>query len=340
LGLPAFYATAEGRLASVNTAFAALAGLDRESAGRTPLDALCADEQAARTWLAYAGGEVGEVNLNLRFANGTSRAAHVRRDPGRPPEQRFLGLVTEAATEINVVTAGGRDAAVQEMEDVALVFSHDLKEPLQQIMRIARRLEQRGRSTPGEDERLVGKLFTCADRASAMVDAMVEYLAVSSRDEPTDLVDLNLCLEEALGNLRASIDESEADVVAEQLPSIAGDAYQLVHLFQNIIANAIKFRGRERPELRISATTSDRFWRLVFRDNGIGIAAPFRESVFEIGKRLHTRDEYPGSGIGLTMCRRICERHGGSIHIEPQEGGGTAVVVEIPRTPSHITRLA
>ena len=103
-----------------------------------------------------------------------------------------------------------------------------------------------------------------------------------------------------------------------------------MHLFQNLLANALKFRGREVPRIHVSATNTDGSWLLGVHDNGIGIAEAFRERVFDMGKRLHTRDEYPGAGMGLTLCRRIVERHGGTIRIEAGQNGGSSVMIEFP----------
>jgi light-regulated signal transduction histidine kinase (bacteriophytochrome) len=169
-----------------------------------------------------------------------------------------------------------------------------------------------------------------------MLDGMLEYLAVSVHDERPGAVDLSDCLEQALENLQAMLDESDAHIVSTELPTVAGDAYQLQHLLQNIIANAIKFRSQERPRIRISADAREGLWRLAIHDNGIGIAASYRNSVFDMGKRLHTREEYPGSGIGLTLCKRILERHGGNIRIDAADGGGSVVIVELPRSTMQI----
>jgi len=140
--------------------------------------------------------------------------------------------------------------------------------------------------------------------------------------------------------LRGVVDDTDAQVNADPLPSIIGDEYQMLHLFQNLISNAIKFRGRERPEVRISVERQAGDWVLAFRDNGIGIAQPFLQRVFEMGQRLHTREEYPGTGVGLALCKRIVERHGGRIWVSANDGTGCTFYVRLPQAPSHVTRLA
>ena len=342
LPLAAVFITAEGRLGQANKAFISACGIDAEMFAETLLNALCADQQAQHSWREFRDGDTEHVELRLRLGADVIHYARICRDPARPRERRFLAiLVAATATEINVIAPQGNEHGNREILDVALVFSHDLKEPLQQIMRIVRSLaDPVAVDTQGASKKHARQLQACAERAGAMLESMLEYLAVTSRDEPPGLIDLNLCLEQALDNQRSAIDDCDAHIVSEQLPSIAGDAYQLLHLFQNLIGNAIKFRSRERPQVRIEAKNVGDNLRITFRDNGIGIDKAYRERVFEMGKRLHTRDEYPGSGIGLTLCRRITQRHGGSIRIEGSEQGGSSVIVELPSAPSHVTRLA
>jgi two-component system, chemotaxis family, sensor kinase Cph1 len=219
---------------------------------------------------------------------------------------------------------------IGEMRDLALVFSHDLKEPLQQIMRLARRAQAGEEGGPRAHASLQ-QMLECAARASTMLDATLEYLSVTARDDTPSLVDLNVSLERALENLRGAIDEAGAEIVSEHLPTVSGDEVQLLHLFQNLIANALKFRGRERPLLRITVTQQDQDWLLAFRDNGIGIAQVHAERIFEMGQRLHTRDEFPGSGIGLALCKRIVERLGGRIWVESADGAGATFYILLPR---------
>ncbi len=332
--LPACLLTDDGRVQAANTAFATLLGRAPAALGEERFEHWLADPADVAAWRsrreAAAPGEALEVSVH--GADGAPRRCLLT-----PRSGGYLATSSGGAS-INVVNTAGREQSSREIHDIAMVFSHDLKEPLHQISRLAQRL---GDGAGGADAaKLTEQLQTCSRRASAMLSGVLEYLAVSSREERPGLVDLNRCLEEALDNLRVAIDDSAAHIVSDQLPSVAGDPYQLMHLLQNVLANAIKFRGRERPEIRITAGGDAETCRIAVQDNGIGISESFRERVFDMGKRLHTRDEYPGAGIGLTLCRRIVERHGGSIGIESAEGGGTRVVIELPRAPEHVSRLA
>jgi light-regulated signal transduction histidine kinase (bacteriophytochrome) len=135
----------------------------------------------------------------------------------------------------------------------------------------------------------------------------------------------------ALENLRSSITESQAEATSAHLPTTVGDELQLLHLFQNLLSNAIKFRRREPPVIRVSAEARDNQWLLSFHDNGIGIPQAFLDRIFTMGQRLHTREEYPGTGMGLALCRRIVERHGGRIWAESGSVDGSTFHVLLPR---------
>ncbi len=280
-------------------------------------------------------------------------------DPGlacdglvRKSSAGFLGLVpiiTEVIARTGrpaaaATTAAGAprpiaaDRCHQEMREIALMFSHDLKEPMQQIVRLA----QRGQAAEGDQVAAPTLRYQleCAERACNMLEGMIAYLGVTGRDATPAAVDLNACFNQALENLRSVIDESHAEIRAAPLPMSVGDEHQIVHLFQNLLSNAIKFHGRERPVVTISFDARGDDWLLAFRDNGIGIPQAFTERIFEIGKRLHTREEYPGTGIGLALCRRIVERHGGRIWGESREGDGSTFYVLLPRAPNDVTRRA
>lgn len=223
------------------------------------------------------------------------------------------------------------------MQDIALVFSHDLQEPVQQIVRLARRAQG---SEGHEPARTIRQVLACAERASSMLDGMTEYLTIAELGRPPAPVDLNACLTLALDNLRSIIDEAQADIRTVPLPMSFGDEHQIVHLFQNLISNAIKFRGRERPVIDIGVEPRGEQWLIAVRDNGIGIPRAFTERIFEFGKRLHTREEYPGMGVGLALCRRIVERHGGRIWSEPRDGGGSVFYVLLPGAPAGAASAA
>jgi light-regulated signal transduction histidine kinase (bacteriophytochrome) len=147
-------------------------------------------------------------------------------------------------------------------------------------------------------------------------------------------VDCNVILEECLPGLRLAMEEADARVTWEDLPTIRADALQIANLFQHLIGNAIKFRSRERaPHVHVSVEREGSAWLFRVRDNGIGIEQRYATRVFVIFQRLHGRDEYPGTGIGLALCKKIVERHGGTIWFESVPGEGTTFVFRIPDQP-------
>ncbi|HEY5619823.1 MAG TPA: ATP-binding protein [Vicinamibacterales bacterium] len=262
----------------------------------------------------------------------------------------FLALatiITEVLERKNgAAAAGSMNAAVSEsasqrrgsddLHEIALVFSHDFREPVQQIARLARRGQ--ALQTTDVAAHTLRQVLECAERAGSMLDGMIEYLTVTESAAKPSPVNLNACLDHALDNLRTAINEAQAEITAAPLPVFVGDEHQLIHLFQNLVSNAIKFRGRKRPVVTVSCEPRGDQWQLAFQDNGIGIPQEFTERIFDLGRRVHTRDEYPGSGIGLALCKRIVERHGGRIWCVSKEGDGSTFYVSLPRHPNDIAR--
>lgn len=249
---------------------------------------------------------------------------------------RKNGVPNPASTATNAIDRVSHTPGGEDMREIALVFSHDFREPVQQIVRLARR-GQRADTADGAAQ-VMRQVLECAERAGTMLDGMIEYLSVTERETRPARVDLSACLDLALDNLLAAIKESGAEIRAAQLPTLMGDEQQMVHLFQNLISNAIKFRSREHPVITISCETRDGQFLLAFQDNGIGIPRESTERIFDLGRRLHTREEYPGSGIGLALCRRIVERHGGRIWCVSREGEGSTFYVLLPRPAEAVVR--
>ena len=258
----------------------------------------------------------------------------------------LANIITEVLARKNGVAgattsasdSGSHQSGDEDMREIALAFSHDFREPVQQIVRLARR-GQRAETIDGSAQ-VLRQVLECAERAGTMLDGMIEYLSVTERETKPAPVDLSACLDLALDNLLTAIRESGAEIRAAQLPTLMGDEQQMVHLFQNLVSNAIKFRSREHPVVTISCETRDDQFLLAFQDNGIGIPQEFTERIFELGRRLHTREEYPGSGIGLALCRRIVERHGGRIWCVSREGEGSTFYVLLPRPAAVVARPA
>ncbi len=218
-----------------------------------------------------------------------------------------------------------------ELQQFAYVASHDLQEPLRMVSSYVRLLERRYKSKLDSDaDDFIQFAVDGAQRMQRLIDDLLRYSRVGTRGKEFCDVNPELILNQVLANLKVTIQESGAQVHCGSLPTIKGDATQLMQLFQNVIENAIKFRNNEPPEVRISAERADDFWRFSITDNGIGIDPQYHERVFSIFQRLHSRDQYPGTGIGLAICKKIVERHSGRIWIQSEEGAGTSFFFTIP----------
>lgn len=218
-----------------------------------------------------------------------------------------------------------------ELQQFAYVASHDLKEPLRMVASYTQLLARRYQGKLGSDaDEFIGYAVDGASRMQALIDDLLSYSQVGTRGKEAAPVRVGEALDAALYNLRAAIEQSGAVVTESDLPEVAADGTQLVQLFQNLVGNALKFRGTEPPRIHVSAARRGDAWEFSVRDNGIGIAAEYRDRVFVIFQRLHSRGEYPGNGIGLSICKKIVERHGGKIWIESSDTGGAILRFTLP----------
>jgi signal transduction histidine kinase len=210
-----------------------------------------------------------------------------------------------------------------EMEQFAYVASHDLQEPLRKISGFARLLSEDYQGQLGKEADLYfGYMMAGATQMQNLINDLLAYARVGKQAKPFCPCDCTIILNEALSNLDHTITETRAVITHDPLPSVWGDPVQLHELFLNLIGNAIKYRGRENPNVHIRVTESENAQHFFVRDNGIGIDPKQSQKIFVIFQRLHTRDEYPGSGIGLSICKKIVENHGGKIWVDSQIGQG------------------
>lgn len=180
-------------------------------------------------------------------------------------------------------------------------------------------------------DEFIGYAVDGAKRMQALINDLLAYSRVGTKARPFERTDCNKVIETALANLRVAIKESGAHVTHDDLPTIMGDGTQLVQLFQNLIGNALKFRGSEPVRVHVGVEAADGHWRFSVRDNGIGIAPEYHQRIFVMFQRLHGRGEYPGTGIGLAICKKIVERHGGTVWVESQPGHGSNFKFTIAR---------
>ena len=222
-----------------------------------------------------------------------------------------------------------------ELEQFAYIASHDLQEPLRMIVGYVQLLEKRLADRLDADTReFMGYAVDGAKRMQTLIDDILAYSRVRTQGQPLAPVDCGAALQEALDRQAVKIAETGAEIDWQSLPVVMADYAQLVQLFQNLIANAIKFCKGCAPRVRVEAVHEARRWRFSVTDNGIGIAPEYRQQLFVIFKRLHTRSEYPGTGIGLAICKRIVERHGGEIGIDSAPEGGAVFWFTLPEEES------
>jgi len=213
----------------------------------------------------------------------------------------------------------------KDLEQFAYVASHDLQEPLRMVTGYLQLIERRYKDKLDPDLReFIAFAVDGATRMSRLITDLLDYSRINTRTRPPEPVRLEAVLLRALENLQVAIRDSAARITHEPLPTVRGDAMQLTQLFQNLVGNALKFRAPERPvQICISAEKKDNEWVVRVQDNGIGIEPQYTAKIFLIFQRLHSRGEYPGTGIGLALCKKIVERHGGRIWVESQPGQGT-----------------
>jgi signal transduction histidine kinase len=219
----------------------------------------------------------------------------------------------------------------QELEQFAYVASHDLQEPLRMVAAYTQLLAERYRGKLDEQaDQYIAYAVEGALRMQALILDLLAFSRVGRTDIDRGNNDCNAAVDAALQNLRGAVEDSGAVITHAQLPAVAANRTQLVQLFQNLIGNAIKFRGKETPTIRVSAEEHGTDWRFSVADNSIGISHEYKDKIFVIFQRLHTRQEYPGNGMGLAICKKIVEHHGGRIWVESEPGHGSTFLFTLP----------
>ncbi len=218
-----------------------------------------------------------------------------------------------------------------DLEQFAYVASHDLQEPLRMVANFTQLLAERYRDQLDTDGvEFIGFAVDGARRMQRLIQDLLMYSRVGTRGKKFERTDCNEVLGQVIANLQVAIQESGGLVTHDTLPTVMADASQLPQVFQNLISNAIKFRGKDAPRVHVTAARQGARWMFTVRDNGIGIDPEFADQIFVIFQRLHSREEYPGTGIGLALCKKIVERHGGRIWVESQPGNGATFYFTIP----------
>lgn len=271
-------------------------------------------------------GVVQDITEFMPSGDRGSAKAHELEHSNQELEQIACALSNKART---------LERTNEELEQIAYALSHDLQEPLQLMARNARYLSDRYRGKlEGDAERFLGHLIDSASRMQIMIEGVLNFSRLGPKGLQMQPLDLQDVVGEVVNNMQPVLSAADAEVVYHDLPTVNADRRQMLQLFQNLIGNAIKFRGTEALRVRVTATETPKEWRVAVTDNGIGLDPADRGRIFGMFQRLHTQEEYPGTGIGLAMCKRIAEAHGGEIAVDSARGRGATFTVTLPKHES------
>jgi len=247
----------------------------------------------------------------------------------------YVGLQTLNRGEQVAAEAAPPHRDLDELSLVLNSLGHDLREPLRTIACYSELLKRPGLKDCEREEYLYF-ITTASKRMQALVDGLLSYgqVFVSQQSRPFNWVDMNVAAQTAIANLQMKIEEARALVVLDPLPKVWGDSVQLCQLMQNLIANAIQYRGEEPPQILLRALPREQDWIFFVEDNGIGIPREWQESIFQPLKRLRPTNS-SGSGLGLAICRHIVERHGGRIWVEASSEKGTVFAFTLPHNEAR-----
>lgn len=327
------------RFLEVNDSATAHYGYTRDEFLAMQVTALLPPEEAERMRGDYQRRTDGRylVETRQRVKDGSFIDVHLTSDLVELGGRRVRLVVAEDISERKRAEEALHERTVElersnaDLEQFAYVASHDLQEPLRMVASFTQLLADRyGTQLDDEAREFIGFALEGATRMQALIGGLLSFARVKTRAKELQPMDCQAAFRRTLGSFRVTLQETGAEVTAEGLPTVVADESQIEQLFQNLIGNALKFRGQETPRIRISAQRNGKEWIFAVSDNGIGIDPRYSERIFAIFQRLHSRNEYPGTGIGLAICKKIVERHGGRIWVESEVGHGATFYFTLP----------
>jgi signal transduction histidine kinase len=285
-----------------------------------------ADASSQKTKRLIVAGNLLAITF-LLFA-GVVISREMRRRRSAEEEVRELNSQLERRVEERTAELRARERELsrsnEELQQFAYVASHDLQEPLRMVASFTQLLAKRYNGQLDNDARdFIKFAVDGATRMQTLIGDLLTYSRVGTQMKPLEPVSCERIVDQVLSTFRLAISENHASITRGPLPEVMADRTQLSQLFQNLISNAMKFRREDAPRIHISAEMNGAGWKFTVSDNGIGIQKEHEQRIFVIFQRLHTKVEYPGTGIGLAICKKIVERHGGRIWIEPSPEHGT-----------------
>ena len=324
----------DGKITDLNTSTELATGYSRdEMIGTDFANYFTEPEKAEKVYQeVFKDGFVSDYALEIRHRNGSIKPVLYNASVYNDESGKVIGIFA-AARDITERRRAEEKLKLKleelarsnaELEQFAYVSSHDLQEPLRMISSYLQLLQRRYQGKL--DEKADKYIYFAVDGASRMqnlINDLLEFSRVTTKAGEPELIDSEFILNQVLSSLELYIKENKATVSHDSLPKVIADNTQLAQVFQNLIANGIKFHSEETPKIHISAERKAGEWVFSVQDNGIGIDPNYSEKIFEVFKRLHKKEEYPGTGIGLAICKKIIERHGGRIWVESEFGKGS-----------------
>jgi PAS domain S-box-containing protein len=335
----------DGRFLKVNRSLCGILGYpEAELVGRSvkdvshPADRDLTDRERARVH----DGERDSVRFEKRYVRKDGRVVWVElavalaRDPHGHPQYEIAMFddITERKSAEAALAAAHEELkrSNAELEQFAYVASHDLQEPLRMVSSYTQLVMKRyGERLDGDAKEFMAYVVDGAARMKQLIEDLLAYSRVGTKGREPAPIPAESALKRAITNLHAAIAESGAEITHDPLPTVSADEPQLAQLFQNLIGNALKFRGSEKIRIRIEVKENPSDWEFHVKDNGIGIEPQYFERIFMLFQRLHTKGDYPGTGIGLAICKKVVERHGGRIWVESEPGKGSSFNFTLPR---------
>ncbi len=335
------------RIVLVNPAALQLFGASsaEQLLGKSPFEVFHPDCHAVmhqRISQVLAGQRVPLIEEKIVRLDGVVVDVEVVAAPVTDQGERAILVLLRDITERKRAEAALRQTAAElersnrDLEQFAYVASHDLQEPLRAVGGYVKLLQHRfPEKLDAKARDYIAGAFDGATRMERLITDLLAYSRVGTHGATFVPADLEAVLDQTLRNLQAGIESARATVTHDPLPTLPVDATQIMQLFQNLIGNALKFHGESPPRIHVGAQRQDDRWVFSVRDNGIGIEPQYFEKIFHIFQRLHTRKAYSGTGIGLAICKKIVERHGGKIWVESQPGQGSTFYFSIPQAATR-----
>ncbi len=339
----------DGKITDVNTSTEFVTGYSRdELIGTDFMNYFTEPEKAKKGYKeVFKEGFVSDYALEIRHRNGSITPVLYNASVYKDESGEVVGVFAAArditerkkAEEILKLKLEELARSNAELEQFAYVSSHDLQEPLRMVTSYLQLLQRRYQGNIDDKaDKYIHFAVDGAFRMQNLINDLLEFSRVTTRGREPEPTDSEFVLNQVLSNLELYIKENKATVSHGSLPEVMADSTQLVQVFQNLIINGIKFHSEEAPKIHISAEKKASEWVFSVQDNGIGIDPQYSEKIFEVFKRLHKKEEYPGTGIGLAICKKIVERHGGRIWVESELGKGSTFYFTLPINPGEVSK--